>query len=344
MPLATGIIGCGKIAETHADALATLPESRFLAVCDVDEARARAFAARHNVPHAYGDLAEMLRTPGLDAVLVCTPHPSHAPCVIAAAEAGIHVMCEKPMSVDLAAADAMIAATRRAGVTFGVIFQRRFWPAAQRLRAAIDAGKLGRVILGDCVVKWWRSAEYYKLDPWRGKWDTEGGGVLVNQAVHAIDQYLWYMGEVESVTAFYGTQAHPGVEVEDTAVAALRFKSGALGVLECSVCQNPGLFSRITIHGDNGASASLMEQPEGMAGVNDIWTIPGEEDDARRWLQEETGVSGFPRFHHLQIQEFLQAAAAGRDPAVTGEAGRRSVELILAVYASARAGGKVIQL
>jgi predicted dehydrogenase len=151
------------------------------------------------------------------------------------------------------------------------------------------------------------------------------------------------MGDVASVSAFYGTLTHPDVEVEDTAVAALRFKNGALGVLECSVCQDPGLFSRITIHGDNGASASLLEQPEGMAGVNDIWTIPGEEEDARRWLQEETGISGFPRFHHLQIQEFLQAAAERRDPAVTGEAGRRSVALILAIYESARTG-QVVQL
>jgi UDP-N-acetyl-2-amino-2-deoxyglucuronate dehydrogenase len=343
MPLGTGIIGCGKIAETHAGALATLPDSRFLAVCDVDEERARAFAARYNVPHAYGSVAEMVRTPGLQAVLVCTPHPYHAPCVIAAAEAGIHVMCEKPIAVDLAAADAMIEATRRAGVTFGVIFQRRLWPAAQRLRAAIDAGKLGRVILGDCVVKWWRPPDYYLMDPWRGRWDTEGGGVLVNQAIHAIDQYLWYMGEVESVSAFYGTLAHPDIEVEDTAVAALRFRSGALGVVECSVCQHPALFSRITIHGDNGASAGLLEQPEGMAGVNDIWTIPGEEEAARRWLEEDKGINGFPQFHHLQIQEFLQAAADGRDPLVTGEAGRRSIALVLAIYQSARTG-QVIQL
>ena len=130
-PLGTGLIGCGKIAEIHAGALAALPESRFLAVCDVDERRAEDFAARYHVPHAYADLQAMLRTPGLEAVLVCTPHPFHAPCVIAAAEAGLHVMCEKPISVDLTAADAMIAATRRAGVTFGVVFQRRFWPAAQ---------------------------------------------------------------------------------------------------------------------------------------------------------------------------------------------------------------------
>jgi predicted dehydrogenase len=338
VPLGTGLIGCGKIAETHAAALVALPESRFLAVCDVAEERARAFAARYQVPHAYGDLAALLRTPGLQAVLVCTPHPLHAPCVIAAAAAGMHVLCEKPIAVDLAAADAMIDATRRAGVTFGVIFQRRFWPAAQRLRAAIEAGKLGRVVLGDCVVKWWRSPDYYRLDPWRGRWDTEGGGVLVNQAIHAIDQYLWYMGDVESVAAFSGTLAHPDIEVEDTAVAALRFKSGALGVLECSVCQQPGLFSRISIHGDNGASASVLEQPEGRAGVNDIWTIPGDEEEARRWLQKESGITGFPQFHQLQIQEFLQAAMEGRDPMVTGEAGRCSLALVLAIYQSARTG------
>jgi predicted dehydrogenase len=339
--LGTGLIGCGKIAEIHAQALSSLPESRFLAVCDLDESRARAFARLHHVPYAHGDVRELLRTPGLDAVLVCTPHPQHAPCVLAAAEAGKHALCEKPLAADLAEAAAMIEATRRAGVTFGVIFQRRFWPAAQRLHAAIEAGKLGRLILGDCVVKWWRSVDYYRLDPWRGKWASEGGGVLVNQAIHAIDQFLWYMGEVEGVHAFCGTQAHPEIEVEDTAVAALRFRNGALGTLTCSVCQNPTLYSRISVHGDNGVSASLLEQPEGAVGVNDIWTIPGEESQALDWQQAERGLSGFPTYHHLQIQEFLQAASEGRDPAVTGEAAYRSVSLVMAIYESARTGKPV---
>jgi UDP-N-acetyl-2-amino-2-deoxyglucuronate dehydrogenase len=339
--LGTGLIGCGKIAEIHAQGLTTLPESRFLAVCDIDQSRADDFARRYMVPHAFTDLVEMLRTPGLEAVLVCTPHRLHAPCVIAAAEAGIHVMCEKPIASDLEAADAMIAATTRAGVSFSVIFQRRFWPAAQRLRAAIDGGKLGRLILGDCVVKWWRPAEYYGLDPWRGKWDSEGGGVLINQAVHALDHYLWYMGEVESVFAYYATLAHPGIEVEDTAVAALRFKSGALGTVTCSVCQNPTLYSRISVHGDNGASASLLEQPEGVEGINDIWTIPGEEEEIGTRQRTTIPSPGFPTFHHLQIQDFLRRVGDGREPTVTGESARRSLALILAIYESARTGKQI---
>jgi UDP-N-acetyl-2-amino-2-deoxyglucuronate dehydrogenase len=337
----TGIIGCGKIARTHAHALSTLEESSFAAVCDAVRERAQALASEFGVPHVFTSAREMLGSGLVEAVNICVPHPLHAEMAIMAAEAGVHAITEKPLTVNLREADAMIAAHRRAGTKLACIFQRRFWPAAQRLRRAIDEGKLGeRLVMGDCIVKWCRTAEYYQADPWRGRWDTEGGGVLVNQAVHAIDMYQWYMGPVDTIYAQMGTFTHD-IEVEDNAVATLRFQSGALGVIQASVSHCPTLWSRITVLGSNGAAASVLEQPEGAMGRNDIWTVPGEEHLPEQWWQAEQHLRSFPTHHVLQIKDFLQAIREGREPAVTGEEGRKAVEIILAIYRSARSGEPV---
>lgn len=333
----TGLIGCGNIARTHAAALASLPESDFAACCDTDPARAQALASQHGVPRVYTDVQELLRAGVVDAVCVCTPHPSHGPLVAAAASAGVHVLCEKPLTIDLAEADRMIAAARTAGIRFGVIFQRRFWPAAQRIRAAIDTGQLGRLTLGECTVRIWRSAEYFASAPWRGKWSTEGGGVLMNQAVHAIDQFQWFMGPAVEVFGRYATLKHGAyIDVEDTAVATVVFQNGALGVIQASTAVNPNLGFRVSVYGDTGATASVWEQPEGTEGINDIWTAPGEEQFQAVW--DVPSRPGFPSFHALQIQEFLQAILTGREPAVTGEEARKSLEIILAIYQSSRTG------
>jgi|DewCreStandDraft_5_1066085.scaffolds.fasta_scaffold03790_6 predicted dehydrogenase len=359
--IAYGIIGCGGIAQMHAEAirrLADLGEADLVAVCDTVPEKARALAARYDVPHVFTDARQLLQSGLVEAVSVCTPHPSHCPLAILCAEHRVHVIVEKPLSVDLREADRAIAAARRAGIRFGVIFQRRFWPAAQRAHQAIAAGKLGRIILGDCLVKWYRPRAYYERDPWRGRWDSEGGGVLVNQAVHAIDMFQWLMGPVETVFGFWANLTHPYIEVEDTAVAALRFRNGALGVISTSVSITPQLGARITIHGENGATISILEHPEGMYGVNDIWTIPGEEAEAARILAEEQARGAFmfrtalqpdgqrsaernPECHMLQLRDFLQAIRENRDPLVTAEEGRKSIEIIQAIYESGRTGRPV---
>lgn len=266
----TGIIGCGKIAATHAAALASLPESDLVACCDTDEARARTFAASHGIPTVHVDVRSLLAS-GVDAVVVCTPHPSHAPVVIAAAEAGVHVLCEKPMTIDLDEADRMIAAAARGGIRFGVVFQRRFWPAARRIRRAIDDGRLGRLTLAECQVRIWRPRDYFRRDVWRGTWATEGCGVLMNQAVHAIDLFQWFMGPVTEIWGRYATLQHGDViDVEDTAVATVVFASGALGVIEAATTVNPNLGFRVAVHGTSHAVASVWEQPEGVEGINDL--------------------------------------------------------------------------
>jgi predicted dehydrogenase len=280
---------------------------------------------------------DLFRSDAIDAICVCTPHPNHAAIVSAAAEAGVHVLCEKPISASLADADTMIEAAERAGITFGVIFQRRFWPAAQRIRRAIDEGRLGTLTLGECTVLIWRSPDYFRSADWRGKWATEGGGVLMNQAVHAIDQFQWFLGPAVEVYGRYATLRHGDViDVEDTAVASVLFANGALGTITAASTVDPGFGFRVAVHGDNGATASVWENPEGVEGVNDVWTVPGPEDEQASVAAQDPGKPGFPGFHQAQIQDFLQAILEGRPPAVTGAEGRKALELILAIYESSR--------
>ncbi|MGH2535579.1 MAG: Gfo/Idh/MocA family protein [Thermomicrobiales bacterium] len=335
----TAIVGCGKIAVTHAGALAALDEADFVACCDSDEGRARAMAEQYGVPHVFTDARQLFASGLIEAVLVCAPHPAHCPLVTAAAAAGVHVLCEKPVSVSLAEADQMVEAADKAGVTFGVIFQRRFWPSAQRMRRAIDEGKLGKLTLGECSVRIWRAESYFASDPWRGKWATEGGGVLMNQAVHAIDQFQWFMGPAIEVVGRFATLRHGAyIDVEDTAVATVVFANGALGAIQAASTFDPGFGFRVAIHGDAGTAVSVWENPEGRQGVNDVWTIPGEEEQRIGWEREENNRPGFPEFHVLQIQDFLQSLIENRPPAVTGAEARKSLEIILAIYESSRTG------
>jgi predicted dehydrogenase len=337
-----GIVGCGKIARSHAAALAQLEEADFVACCDQDEQRARDLAAEFGAPHAVGDLDTLLQSGLVEAIHVCTPHPVHERVVVAAAEAGVHVLCEKPIAITLEEADRMIDATDRAGVAFGVIFQRRFWPAAQRIRRAIDTGRLGTLTLGEVSVRIWRPQEYFASDPWRGKWATEGGGVLMNQAVHAIDQFLWFMGTPVEIVGRHATLRHRDyIDVEDTAVATVVFEHGALGVIQASSTFQPNFGFKVSVHGDTGAAVSVWERIEGQQGINDVWTIDGEAHLRAVWEAEDTGGTGFPGFHALQIQDFLRAVRDGREPAVTGRDGRRSLEVILAIYESQRTGQPV---
>lgn len=334
----TGLVGCGNISRNHAEALATLPESEFVAICDVQLDRAKALAEEYNVPQVYDSLSEMLGKSGVEMICVCTPHPLHPAIVIDAAKAGVHAIVEKPICTTLKDADAMIEAHDKAGTTLGTIFQRRWWPGAQRLRRVIDEGKMGKIILGDVMVKWSRDQAYYSRDAWRGKWATEGGGVMMNQAVHAIDMYQWYMGPIETIYGFADNLSHPYIEVEDNAVAALRFKNGAMGTLLTSVSQHPTLFSRISVHGDNGSSASVLEQPEGSIGINDIWHVPGEPPPP---AEEVVGMPYGRVFHKLQIQDFLQAIQEKRKPLVDGREGRKSLAIMHAIYESCKTGRPV---
>ena len=346
-PFRTGMVGCGKVGHTHASALAALAESEFAAVCDRSAERAQAFAAHYGVT-PYTSVQQMVEREKLDVVLVCTPHPAHAAPTIEAIQAGAHVLVEKPMATSLADCDTMLAAAQSAGVLLGVISQRRLYAPSQRIKAAIEAGKIGQPILGLIAMFGWRSKAYYRSDPWRGTWAGEGGGVLVSQAVHQLDLLLWFMGPVAELQGYHANLNHPYIEVEDTAVAALRFQSGALGSIVVSNSQNPGLYGRVHVFGSNGASVgtqtdggsmfiagmSAVEEPP----VNDLWTIPGEAHLLDQWQHEDHAffkqVDTASYYHERQIHDFLCAIRDSRPPLVTGEDGRRAVELFTAIYES----------
>ena len=282
----TALVGCGKVGQIHAQALAALPESEFVAVCDVDLQRATSFATRFGVK-PYSDVARMLDECGVQALCIATPHPLHAEPAIAAARAGVHVLVEKPLAASLSDCDAMLAAARASGTKLGVISQRRWYEPVQRMKAAIDAGKIGRPVLGVFMMYSWRDPSYYQSDPWRGRWDTEGGGVLVNQSPHMIDLLQWLMDdEVAEVSGYWANLNHPSVAVEDSAVAILRFRNGGLGSIVASLSQKPGIYTKVHIHGSNGASVGV-ETDRGatfIAGVSTISEPPLERpvDDPRR--------------------------------------------------------------
>jgi UDP-N-acetyl-2-amino-2-deoxyglucuronate dehydrogenase len=342
-----GLIGCGKVGQIHATALRSLAEADFVAVCDASGERARAFAERYGV-RGFDDVAAMLRDARPEAVLIGTPHPLHAAPAIQSAQAGVHVLVEKPLAANLADCDAMLAAAQGAGVQLGVISQRRLYEPVRRMKDAIDAGKIGQPLLGSFVMYSWRDPAYYQSDPWRGKWATEGGGVLVNQSPHQLDLLQWFMGPIAEISGYWANLNHPAIEVDDTAVAVLRFRNGGLGSIVTSVAQKPGIYTKVHIHGSSGASVGVETDRgatfiAGMSGiaeppVNDVWTIPGEEhlladfqaQDRARFGQ----IDATSHYHALQIQDFLQALRAGRRPLLSGEEGRIVVEMFTAIYRS----------
>jgi UDP-N-acetyl-2-amino-2-deoxyglucuronate dehydrogenase len=347
--LGTALIGCGKVGETHARALQLLPESRFVAVYDPFTERAEQFAAHYGV-RGFTNLNELLNNSQVQMVSVCTPNHSHTEVVQACAAAGRHILVEKPMAIDLLGCDRMIQAADTYGIKLGVVSQRRLYPPVQRVRQAILAGKIGHPALGTLTVMGWRDEGYYQMDPWRGKWATEGGGVLLTQTTHQLDLFQWFMGPIREVFGYWDNINHPYIEVEDSAVAVVRFASGAMGTILVSNSQQPGFYGKIHVHGSNGASVgvqtdggspfvagvtSVVEPP-----VNDIWTVPGEEHLLPAWQAEDIAlcqrVDVMTYFHELQIQDFLQSILEDRQPIMDGREGRKHVELFTAIYRSQR--------
>ncbi|MDR2776248.1 MAG: Gfo/Idh/MocA family oxidoreductase [Tannerella sp.] len=356
------IIGCGKVAHLHAKAVGNLPGATLAAVWSRTPDSARKFAGIYGAKHystnpSAADAADhcrdiemMIRENGIDLAIVCNPHPFHRDVTVAAARAGADVLVEKPLASTLEDCDVMIAACREAGVRLGVISQRRWYAPVLRIRKAIDDGKIGMPALGTVNILGWRDKPYYDADPWRGTWDMEGGGVLVNQAPHQLDILLWFMGEVDEVYGLWRNLNHPYIDVDDTALAIVKFRNGGIGNIIVSNSQKPGIFGKVQVHGSNGASvgvqtdggamfvagmSSVLEPP-----VNDLWTIPGEESLLAGWVREDSELFEHidPTVYYMerQIEDFLLAPDEGREPSVTGETGRRTVELFTAIYRSTR--------
>ena len=351
--LKTAVIGCGKVGHFHARAWRQVEGCELVACWNRALPRAQAFAGDYGI-RPYDDLERMVRECGVQAASICTPHMNHAGLASALAKLGVHIIVEKPLAVSLEDCDAIIAAVKESGVTGATISQRRFYEPVIRVKRAIDEGKIGKPILGTVNMLGWRSMDYYRSDPWRGSWAMEGGGVLVNQAVHQLDLLLWYMGEVDSLFGIWDTLNHPELEVDDTAAAVIRFKSGAIGSICVSNCQNPALFGNVRVHGYNGASVGVQTDGGAMfiAGVsgageppvNDLWTVPGEEDLLPRFREEDRQAflaADDVRYFKLQLEDFARAIREGRAPLVTLEDGRRAVELFQGIYRSHKEGRKI---
>lgn len=328
-----GIVGCGLIGKVQAEAIASIPGARLVAVCGRDEKRTAEFAARFGAT-GYTDYDRFLKHPGLQVVNVCTPSGLHAEQGIAAARAGKHVLVEKPIETALEKADALIEACDRHGVKLGVIFQSRFLPAAQKIKRAIDEGRLGRLMIGDAYVKWYRAPEYY-ADSWHGALALDGGGALINQAIHTVDLLRWMMGPVETAFAMKSALRYPHIEAEDTLVASLRFQNGALGVIEAATSAKPGFKRRLEISGERGAV--ILD-----GDVISCWAIDGESEDAVDGEQITDGSANPAAIsnegHRRQIEDMMRAVIEDRAPMIDGREGRKSLELVVALYASANTG------
>lgn len=338
-----GVIGSGVIGAQHAKTIRVLaPRSELAVVADPVADRADRLAAEFETEAAYS-LDAVLARADVDVVTLCTPSGMHSDAAVAALEAGKHVIIEKPIDIDLAAARRVVEAEQRTGRTVMVISQHRHDPGSQIVHQALQAGRLGTVTSGVGLMPWWRSQGYYDSGDWRGTVELDGGGALMNQGIHTVDLLVWFLGEPVEVFAYTDLLAHERIEVEDTAVATVRFAGGALGVIHGTTAAYPGLSTRVQVHGTRGtaviekdklvyfhaAGDDAVDSPYGAKVANQV-------DEALATALPE-GVTT----HSIQFADFLDAMESGRPPLVTAEAATRTLAVIRGIYASAAAGRPV---
>jgi len=332
-----GLIGCGRVAPRHAQSIGELPGARLVAVADVVRSRAERFAKEH-AADAYQDYRYLIERKDIDVVSICTPSGMHAQMGVDAAHAGKHVLVEKPMALALPDADRLIAAAQSARVKLCIVLQNRYNPPMQDLRRLVDEGRLGRRLLANVTVRWYRPQEYY-MDGWHGTLAMDGGA-LMNQSIHHIDALQWLMGDVESVFAYTGTLAHH-MEAEDAGVAVLRFTSGALGVVEGSTLTFPeNLEGSIALFGEHGSVKV------GGTALNRkiFWKVEGQIEHERELITRDQvdPPSVYGTSHKAVIADMIAAVAEDRSPHTDGIEGRKSLALVLAMYESSRLGAPVL--
>ncbi|MDX9827029.1 MAG: Gfo/Idh/MocA family oxidoreductase [Spirochaetia bacterium] len=339
-----GIVGTGLIAEFHAKALKEIPGARIVACLDKVPERAQAFSKAHGCA-AYDNLGEFLAHKGLETVNICTPSGLHLDAAGPAAAAGKHLVIEKPLETTRERCAAIVEACRSGGVTLAGIFPSRFHGSASAIKAAVDAGRFGKLTMGSAYVKWWRDQEYYSKGGWKGTKALDGGGALINQSIHAVDLLLWFMGDADEVCAWTGTIGHQGIEVEDNAVASIRFKNGALGVIQGSTAVWPGFLKRVEVSGLAGSA--IMEEENLL-----FWKFKDEspaDQEIRQLYASATSSGGGAsdpaaigyHGHKLQFLDFIDAVEKGRKPLVDGVEAAKAVCLIEAIYQSAESGRPV---
>lgn len=344
MGYGVGIVGTGLIAEFHARAIQGVEGARLQAVLSRSGERAEDFGRRFSC-RGYSSEREFFGDPDMEVVSICTPSGAHLEPALQAIRSGRHLIVEKPLEITLKRCDAIIDAARKAGVRVSGVFQSRFYGGPRLLKRAMESGRFGRPVLGSAYVKWFRSQEYYDKGGWKGTRLYDGGGALMNQSIHAVDLLQWYMGPVRTVQAARGIRGHERIEVEDTAVAALEFESGAFGVIEGSTAIFPGFSKRIELCGTKGSV--ILEEEE-----LKHWSFDPEHPEdvqVREAYARRTHTGGGAadpaaisfEGHRRQFASFLEALSLGREPEPSAEEARRAVEIILAAYRSADTGRKV---
>lgn len=344
MSFGFGIIGCGMISRFHAKAIADIESANLVGCWNRTPDSAEKLAEETGCV-AYGSLEEMLANPNIQVVTIGTASGAHLDPAVAAAEAGKHVIIEKPLEVTLERCDKIISACEKNNVKLATIFPSRFHESSKLMKSAVEAKKFGTLTMGDAYVKWFRTQEYYDSGAWRGTWEMDGGGALMNQAIHSVDLLYWFMGPVKSIVAQTATLAHDRIEVEDVATASLQFENGALGVIEATTAAFPGSLKKIELHGSQG-SATLQEEDI------TVWDFAEPTDEDRSLLEkmsnrtESGGGASDPAAigHHGHTELFrdtLNAIENDSTPLIDGHEGRRSVEIILGIYEAAKSGKKV---
>ena len=342
-PIGFAIVGTGAIADFHAAAVRGNDGARLVAAYSRDAARCGEFAARHGC-RAAASLDEIVRDAGIRAVCITTPSGAHAEAAVPVLEAGKAVLCEKPLEISLDAVDRILAAAERGQGMLAGVFQMRLGRGARILKAAIEAGRFGRLTLCSAYVKWWREHGYYTSSPWKGTLRLDGGGALMNQGIHAVDLLQWLAGLPEEVSAFSATLAHPGIEAEDTVVASLRFPGGALGTIEAATSAYPGSDLRIEIIGERGTAVLVNDRlvrwefAERLSGDDAVLA-----DDGGPAIKSGSSdpMAMTHEGHRLLVADLVDALREGRAPMIPGAEARRAVSLVLSIYEAARSGSRV---
>ena len=324
-----GIIGYGTIGRTHAQVIESLAGANLAAIATRTPSKAQAAGEKHGCA-VYTDYRELLKRNDIDIVIICTPAALHLPMALDAAAAGKHCIVEKPIEINTERSERMIEAFDRRGLTLSVIFQHRFDPASRLLKDAIDRCALGKLNYGTAKTIWFRDEDYYRATEWRGAWDGDGGGALMNQAIHSIDLLQYLLGPVEAVCGKYDTLYHREIETEDIGVALLRFQSGAIGVIEGMTLAWPGRYSEISVYGQQG-SAGIRND------ALDHYCFKGGKDPRFDALLEQgrEDPAKHPSFVR-QYEDVIDAVERGRPPMITGQEGLKSVRLIMGIYESSR--------
>lgn len=338
------VVGCGNISEAHIDSIKKIEGAQLVAVWSRTAKRAQEVAAKEGC-EAVESIDRLVERDDVDIVVVCTPSGFHLEPALKAIRSGKHVLVEKPLEITEERCAQLIEAADEHNVKLGVIFQSRFAPANRAVYEAVRAGRFGRMVLGDAYVKWFRSQEYYASGAWRGTWELDGGGALMNQAIHSVDLLLWLMGPVKSVFAHADCLAHTGIEVEDTVAAVLRFESGAIGVIEATTSVQPGYPKRIEVHGSKGGAVLVDDAVASWHEEEDVKA--GEEMLARYGATHRSGTASDPMAmsfdnHRRQIEDFIEAVKEGRRPLIDGREGAKSVAVVRAIYRSAESGEPVV--